>query len=272
MKTKYSDKGPALFGSVNNLIKASNLSRKKVKHFLHTEPAYTKYRTVIRKTPRLKVIVYDVDEIWSLDLAFVDKLAQYNHDVKYLLVAVDCMSRYLRVQPLKSKYATTTAEAFKLMITTKQPEKVWVDKGTEFKGSFEALCKKKGINTYSTESEKKSAFAERNIRSLKNLIYKYLEDKWTYSYIDKLQDFVNAINSRTNRVTNLAPNKVTKKDVPRLISLRAKQSLKLVRRPKLYVGDYVRLAKVFARVTNNRSPMKCLKFLTYQHEIPQHTI
>ena len=124
LKTKYSDKGPALFGSVNNLIKASNLSRKKVKHFLHTEPAYTKYRTVIRKTPRLKVIVYDIDEIWSLDLAFVDKLAQYNHDVKYLLVAVDCMSRYLRVQPLKSKYATTTAEAFKLMITTKQPEKV----------------------------------------------------------------------------------------------------------------------------------------------------
>ena len=244
LKTKYSDKGPALFGSVNNLIKATNLSRKKVKPFLHTEPAYTKYRNVIRKMPRLKVIVYNIDEIWSLDLAFVDKLAQYNHDVKYLLVAVDCMSRYLRVQPLKSKYATTTAEAFKLMITTKQPKKVWVDKGTEFKGSFEALCKKKGINTYSTESEKKSAFAERNIRSLKNLIYKYLEDKWTYSYIDKLQDFVNAINSRTNRVTNLAPNKVTKKDVPRLISLRAEHSLKLVRRPKFYVGDYVRLAKV----------------------------
>ena len=157
------------------------------------------------------------------------------------------MSRYFRVQPLKSKYATTTAEAFKLMITTKQPEKVWVDKGTEFKRSFKALCKKKGINTYSTESEKKSAFAERSIRSLKNLIYKYLEEKWTYSYIDKLQDFVNAINSRTNRVTNLAPNKVTKKDVPRLISLRAEQSLKLVRRPKLYVCDYVRFARVDIR-------------------------
>ena len=244
LKTKYSDKGPALMGSVNNLIKATNLSRKKVKQFLHTEPAFTKYRTVIRKTPRLKFIVYNIDEIWSLDLAFVDKLAQYNHDVKYLLVAVDCMSRYLRVQPLKSKYATTTAEAFKLMITTKQPKKVWVDKGTEFKGSFEALCKKKGINTYSTESEKKSGFAERNIRSLKNLIYKYLEAKCTYSYIGKLQDFVNAINSRTNRVTNLPPNKVTKMDVPSLISLGAEQSLKLVRRPKLYVGDYVRLAKV----------------------------
>ena len=120
----------------------------------------------------------------------------------------------------------------------------WVDKGTEFKGSFKTLCEKKGIKTYTTESEKKFAFAERNIRSLKSLIYKYLEDKWTYSYIDKVQDFVNTIYSRTNRVNKLAPNEVTKKDVPRLISLRAEQSLKLICRPKLYVGDFVRIAKI----------------------------
>ena len=42
-----------------------------------------------------------------------------NLDVKYLLVPVDCMSRYLRVQPLKSKHATTTVEALKQMITIK---------------------------------------------------------------------------------------------------------------------------------------------------------
>ena len=153
------------------------------------------------------------------------------------------MSRYLRVQPLKSNYATTTAAAFKLILTTKQPKKVWVDNGTEFKGSFEALCWT-GMKIKSTESEKKTAFAERRISSLENFVYKYLEDKWKYSYLDKLQDFVNAINSRTIRVTNLSPNKVTKKDVPRLISLRAEQSLKSVRPLKPYVGDYVRLAKV----------------------------
>ena len=54
--------------------------------------------------------------------------------------AVDCMSRYLRVQPLKSKYATSPAEAFNRMIKTKQPQKLWVDKGTDFKGSFKSLC------------------------------------------------------------------------------------------------------------------------------------
>ena len=129
------------------------------------------------------------------------------------------------------------------MIKGKQPKKLWVDAGAEFKGSFSTLCQKNEIEVYKVFSEKKSAFAERNIRSLKNLIYKYLEDKWTYSYNNQLQSFVQTINSRFNRVTKLAPNKVTKKDVPYLISLIFDASTKLVCRPKFYVRDFVRISK-----------------------------
>ena len=64
-----------------------------------------------------------------------------------------------------------------------------------------------------------------------------MESKWTYSYIDKLQKVVNAVNFNTNCVTILSPYQVTKKDNPCLNSLRAEQFLKLVRRPELYVGD-----------------------------------
>ena len=52
-------------------------------------------------------------------MAHVDRLAKYNRNIKYLLVAVDCLSRYLRVEPLKTKYATEAAEAFKKMIKNK---------------------------------------------------------------------------------------------------------------------------------------------------------
>ena len=310
LELKYT-KGPTAYGSIKYLQKSTKLKPSKVKLFLEGKNDHTKHKKYRKRFPTLKVIAYDINEIWSLDLAYVDKLAKENKDVKYLLVAVDCLSRYLRVEPLKSKYATTTADAFKKMIKNKQPKKVWVDAGTEFKGSFSTLCQKndievyktfsekksafaernirveplkskyttttadafkkmiknkqpkkvwvdagtefKGsfstlcqkndIEVYKTFSEKKSAFAERNIRSLKNLIYKYLEDKWTYSYINQLQSFVQTINSRVNRVTKLAPNKVTKKDVPYLISLIFNDSSKLVRRPKFYVGDFVRISK-----------------------------
>ena len=41
----------------------------------------------------------------------------------------------------------------------------------------------------------------------------------------------------------LAPNKVTKKDVPYLISLIFNTSAELVRRPQFYVGDFLRISK-----------------------------
>ena len=126
------------------------------------------------------------------------------------------------------------------MIKKKQPEKVWTDKGSEFKGDFKKFCKKKGIHLYTTENETKSAFAERNIRSLKNIIYKYLEEKWTGTYIKALPQFVKTINSRVNRVTKLAPNKVLKKHEPFLMSL-AIDTQKY--KPKYIEGDLVRIAK-----------------------------
>ena len=111
--------------------------------FLEGQNAHTKHKKYRKRFPTLKVIAYDINEIWSLDLAYVDKLAEKNKYVKYLLIAVHCLSRYLRVEPLKSKYATTTADAFKKMSKKKQPKKVWIDAVTEFKGSFKILCQKK---------------------------------------------------------------------------------------------------------------------------------
>ena len=60
------------------------------------------------------------------------------------------------------------------MITKKnRSKKVWVDKGTELAGEFRKLCKAGGIQIYSTMSDTKSAYAERTIRSLKNILYGY---------------------------------------------------------------------------------------------------
>ena len=70
-----------------------------------------------------------------------------------------------------------------------------------------------------------------------------MEDKWTYSYINQLQNFVKTINSRINRVTGLAPSKVSKKHVSSLVSWSLKASEKLIRRPKFQIGDFLRISK-----------------------------
>ena len=168
---------------------------------------------------------------------------KYNNAVKYLLVAVDVLSRFLRVVPMRSKSAPGAAKAFEKMIERVLPQTVWSDKGTEFKGAFKNLCDKRGTATYTTPSETNSTFAERNIRSHKNIIYKHMEIKWTYHYISKLSQFVCTINSCVNRVTKLAPNKVTRKHEPHLRSLAAEQSIKFVKKPMFNLRDKVRIAK-----------------------------
>ena len=145
--------------------------------------------------PTLKKIVKFISDIWSLDLSYVDNLAKYKRYVKYLLIAVDCLSRYLRVEPMKIKYATKAANAFKNRSNINNPKKVWVDDGTDILGAFKRVCNSRAIHLYGTFREQNSVFAEQNICSRKNIIHRYLEEKWTYFYIDKLDDLFKTINS-----------------------------------------------------------------------------
>ena len=110
-----------------------------------------------------------------MDLAYVHKLAKDNNGVKYRLFPQDLFDRTVDAKGMKtknSKEAVCAFFAFLTMITKKnRPKKNWVDKGTEFAGEFKKLCKAEGIQNYPTLSETKAAFAERTIRSLKNILY-----------------------------------------------------------------------------------------------------
>ena len=112
---------------------------------------------------------------------------------------------------MKIKDSKETVRAFLTMITKKSSQNRRVDKGTEFAGEFEKLCKAEGIQIYSTMSETKAAFAERTIRSLKNILYRYMEDNG-HKYIHKLTQFVTALNSRRNCLTDLVPKNVKNSD------------------------------------------------------------
>ena len=95
--------GGAAYGSVRNLVKASNLSVSKVRQFLLSKPSYTKFALVTRKFKRMKAFVRYKNEIWCMDLAYVDKLAKDNNGVKYLLVRQDLFDRTVDAKGMKTK-------------------------------------------------------------------------------------------------------------------------------------------------------------------------
>ena len=72
-----------------------------------------------------------------MDPAYVDKLAKQINGVKYILVRQDLFHRTVSAKGMKTKNSQETVKAFSSMITKRnRPEKIWVDKGTEFAGAF----------------------------------------------------------------------------------------------------------------------------------------
>ena len=146
--------------------------------------------------------------------------------------------RFVRVQTLKTEYAKETLQAFKKLISRKNtPEKLWVDKGTEYGGAFNKFCKEKRIEVYSTMSETKAAFAERTIQSLKHIIYRYIEDHGE-KFINKLPQFVSRMNCRINKSIGKSP-----RDVTNFLSILCNKPLTRYKKLKFKVVDRVRISK-----------------------------
>ena len=88
-------------------------------------------------------------------------------------------------------------------------------------------------------SETKAAFAERTIRSHKNISYRYMED-YGYKYIHKLPQFTATMNSRNNRSIDMKPNHVKNFD---FMSILYSKPLREYKKPKFEIGDRVRISK-----------------------------
>ena len=141
---------------------------------------------------------------------------------------------------MKTKDSQETVKAFSSMITKRnRPKKIWVDKGTEFAGAFKKFCTAEGIQVYSTMSETEAAFAERTIRSLENILYRYMED-YGYKYTHKLPQIIATLNSRSNSSIDMGPNTVKNCD---FMSILYGKPLREFKKPTFKIGDRVRISK-----------------------------
>ena len=116
-------------------------------------------------------------------------------------------------------------------MTTKRNrrKKNWVDKETEFAGAFKTFCVAEGIQVYS----------ERAIRSLKNILYRYMED-FANKHIHKLVELIATLNSRKNSSIDMRPNTVKNCD---FMSILYSKHLREYKKPTFKTGDRMRISK-----------------------------
>ena len=162
-------------------------------------------------------------------------ISKFNKEFNFLLFTIGIYCKYAWVISLKYKKVITITNGFQKILdkSNRKPNKIWVDKGSEFYNrSMKSFLQNNDAEIYSLHNERKSVAAEKFIRTcIKNV------------YIDKLNDIVNKYNTYHGTIkmkpvdvksnTYIEPsNEINNKD------------------PKFKIGDIVRISKyknIFAK-------------------------
>ena len=134
-----------------------------------------------KKFKKRYVFVKKANDIWAADLIDLRSHSRINEGMKYVLMVIDCFSKFGYGIPLRTKTGSEVTEAFKLLFKKETPRFLWVDNGTEFYNSeLKELLKKLGIKMYSTNNAEKVSIVERWNRTIKTQLWKYFSANGTY--------------------------------------------------------------------------------------------
>ena len=195
-------------------------------------PQITKFR-------RERIIPLYKDETWSADLIDKSSLTKYNNNYKFILTVIDIFTKYAWAIPLKNKLCLSITNGFELVLgESRKPEKLWVDRGSEFYNkTFKSLLKEYETKLYSTYSGLKAVFIERFNRTLLHIINKPMFINGDGNWVNILNDAVITYNNNIHSTINMTPaDAYNNPDNVKYYVNSTKAA------PKLKVGDYVRNA------------------------------
>lgn len=206
------------------------------------------HKAARRNFPRRSTIIKALDDLWQADLIDFQKYSQFNRGYKYILVVIDTLSKYVWVNPLKSKEKKCVANAMQYILSNsgRKPTNLQTDNGKEFYNeTFKQLMNTYNVNHYSTFSVKKASIVERVIRTLKCRLYKLFSLCGQYEWLGKnLENVVQCYNNTKHRITKFKPidvNKINQTTVKfNIIKSRSNMSNG---KSKFRVGDDVRISK-----------------------------
>ena len=205
------------------------------------------HKPTIIKFNKRKVYSSFKNNIWGVDLADMQLLSKFNKGFRFLLCVIDIFSKYAWVIPLKVKKVVSIVNAFKQILKefSRKPNKIWVDKGSEFYNNYlKKWLRDNNIEMYSANNEGKSVIAERFIKTIKNKIYKYMTSISKTADIDKLDDIVKKCSNTHHKSIKMKPV-----DVKDNIYIDFKKEVN-DKDPKFKISDHVRISKyksIFAK-------------------------
>ena len=186
------------------------VTRKQVEDFLKTQTEYTIHKGVRRKFPRRRAIIPYIGYMIEVDCAYMLQYKDKNSGYGYFLVAIDTFSRLAQTAPLKTLKGSEVSKTLEDLLTRfDKVERVRSDMGSEFKSKItQSMLKRLNIKHFYSGNETKCFFAERLIRTIKSIMYRYMTSKNSHTWIDQLQNITANYNNTYHRSIKCTPASV----------------------------------------------------------------
>ena len=252
-KIYYKPGNQGAFSGADNLMAAfkklhpnQKITKKIVLDFLSKQTAYSLHRKHFKKYPSNPMYFPRVNHQLSCDLIDFQSISQHNDGYKYILVAIDGLSRYVYTEKLKTKTGKAVKDSLSKVLDRcfELPKVLNSDRGTEFTASVvQKMLKSKNIHFFTSHGDTKASNVERVIKTLKEIIYRYFDKTLQRNWIDILWKITETYNQNYHRVIKMTPEEA--QELPNAIKLSEQAHLKMSGVKKetatLSKGDIVRL-------------------------------
>jgi hypothetical protein len=247
----YDPAQPGSFSGLQKLwkiVKSDNdygLTYGDVKEWLSTQETYKRHKPVKRLFKRQRIIMSAIDQQWDADIMDMVKFSRQNNGYRYLAIFIDIFSRYIWVEPLKTKKPIEMVQVMKEIFSEgRRPLSIRTDRGSEYMGKeVQKYLSEMEILHFTARNALHANYAERLIRTLKGKIYRYFTRFQTHTYIDVIDDIVEGYLHTIHTTTQLKPidiNSENEQSVYEKLYLPAQVEQEQVEPIyKFDVGDYV---------------------------------
>ena len=218
------------------ILKSKGVTKKQIQDFLKKQEIY---QTSKKNTGKMASFIpqYPLQEL-QLDLIYLEN--KHLNKARYGLVAIDPFTKKATVELLKKKSATDVTEAMKKVFDELGiPEMVYTDEGSEFVNKdFHELMDQNKVKHITTLRH--ASVAERFNRTLKELLYKYLQSTSSKTITNVLPKILKNYNNSYHKTIGMAPNDVNVDNLSEVWENIKKHSVRHYR-PLLNPGDKVRI-------------------------------
>jgi hypothetical protein len=193
---------PTAFSAPATVAKFHGINKELAKEILEGVESYVTHREYKRPRAFNAYMIKKRRDFMQADVIDMSALSRMNGGVKYILLIIDCFTRFVWLFPLRSKSGGEMARVLDGWLSNLDavPRAFSTDLGKEFFNADVAdVMRRYGVDHQKAVGTCKAAMAERANKTVQILIYKYMSDRNTRKYIDVLDELAKTYNTRGHR-------------------------------------------------------------------------